>query len=216
MSENETKNTIEFSNLEQNVPQSLHPILEAVVKYKKPIIFGLAAVLVIAAAIGLFRWHHASTLQKAQHDLGKVLMSTEGQERVTRLEEILAESPSAMRPAVLLELGESCMQNGDYEKAAQYYDELSKEGDDAIVMVASLGEAKALMMSGKASEAYDVLKKLSGNAPESFTGTVYRQLAVSAEAAGNNAAALEAWQKLLENPTEDKEFVEYKIQQLTK
>lgn len=216
MSENETRESNDFSNLEEKIPDSMHPAFEALIKYKKHIAMALAAVVVLGAVIGLVRWQRANAEQQAQTTLGEILMNQQGADRVAKLEELLADAPSSVEPAILLELSEACMQTENYEKAAKYYAQLAKNGEPTISVVAGLGEAKALLLSGKAEESYSILKELADGAPESFSGTVYRQMALSAEMAGKNDAALKAWEQLLETPTADKEFIEYKLQQLKK
>ncbi|GAB7023198.1 YfgM family protein [Salidesulfovibrio brasiliensis] len=216
MSENETRNSNDFSNLEEKIPETMHPAFEAVVKYKKQIVMGIAAIFVIAAVFGLVRWQRANAESEAQTALGEILMNQQGADRVSKLEALLEDAPSSVEPAILLELSEACMQTENYGKAAEYYERLAQNSDDTVSIVAGMGRAKALILAGKAEESYTLLKELSEDAPESFAATIYRQMALSAEAAGKTDAALKAWEALLETPTADKEFVQYKLQQLKK
>lgn len=216
MSENETNQNNDFSNPEQNVSGGMHPAFETALKYKKQILMGIGAVLVLGLIIGGMRWQRASAVNSAQERLGTILLENEGEARIGALEALLEDAPSAIRPAVLLELAETCMKSDLHEKAADYYGRLSNSEDKAVALIAALGQSKALIMTGKAQEAYGVLEDVAEDAPESFTAAVYRQLALAAEAAGKDEAALAAWEKLMDKPTADKNFIEYKLQQLNK
>ncbi|WP_018123522.1 hypothetical protein [Desulfovibrio oxyclinae] len=216
MSEHETNQSNDFSTSEQNASGGMHPAFETALKYKKQILMGIGAILVLGLVIGGIRWQRASAVSSAQERLGTILLENKGEARITALETMLEDVPSAVRPAVLLELAETCMKNDLHEKAADYYGRLSDSDDDAVALIAALGQSKALIMSGKAQEAYDVLDEIAEDAPETFTAAVYRQLALAAEAAGKDEAALAAWEKLMEKPTADKNFIEYKLQQLNK
>jgi len=203
-----------LEEVESHVPEQLHPILEAAFKNQKQIVAGVVAIVAVAALYAGITAYNNSAMTTATAKLGKVLIETSGEEKITQLEGLLNSAPSSARGAVLLELAEASMTNGDYDKAAEFWGKLVGETDDNLKFVARMGQAKALSMAGKSSEALPILKDLVGVASAEYTVSINRQLAVAAEQAGDTAAALAAYKVLAEKGTGDKPYVEYKIAEL--
>jgi hypothetical protein len=203
-----------LENIEARVPDTLHPIIEAAFKYSKQIIAGVVAIILVAAAYAGYTGYTARAMNSAHAQLGTILIEASGQDKVDRLVALLDEVPSAAKPAVFLELAEATMGLAQYDKAADYWNQLAGEADDELQLAARLGKAKCLILADKASEALTELNDLAGVAPAGFTVPVYRQIAVAAEAAGDTAQALAAYRKLAEQPVADKPFIDYKIAQL--
>ena len=200
--------------LEGNAQSQLHPILQALLQNQKLIISGVVAIVAAAAIYAGVNTYNASALNTAQSRLGTILIETSGTEKITQLQGLLNTAPSSAKPAILLELAQSSMVNGEYEQAAGYWDSLAAEADGNIKLVAHMGKAKALTMTGKASEAVTILKELAGKAPAELIVPVNRQLAVTGEQAGDTAVALAAYKILSENNVADKPFIDFKIAQL--
>lgn len=203
-----------LEEIESHVPEQLHPILEAAFRNMKQIVIGVVAIIVVAAAYAGITTYNARAVDAATAKLGKILIETSGDEKLAQLEGLLKDAPSSAKPAVLVELADSCMTAGQFDKAAGYWGELAGDADGNLQLVARMGKAKALTMGGKAAEAVTILKDMTGTAPEAYTVTVNRQLAVAAEQAGDTASALAAYRVLSEKGTTDKPYVDYKIAQL--
>lgn len=214
MAKNTTAKDETLNDVESHVPEAMHPVLEAAFEYQKQIIVGVVAIIAVAAVYAGYTAYAKRALNTAQAKLGSILIETSGDEKLAQLEGLLSGAPSSAKPAILLELAQASMTNEKYDKAVEAWNALSGEAGDDLRMVARMGKAKALILSGKAKEALTELNDLAGIAPEEFTVPVYRQLALAAEAAGDTAKALEAYKELSGKQISDKPFIEYKIAQL--
>ncbi|MBI9078685.1 MAG: tetratricopeptide repeat protein [Pseudodesulfovibrio sp.] len=214
MAENNTPQQAVLEEVEAQAPQSMHPILEAAFKYQKQLIITVVAIITAAAIYAGINAYNTKAEVTAQANLGTILIEATGQEKIKRLEELLGMVPSSVTPAVQLELAQSCMTLGEYDKAADYWNQLVGNTDNDMQIVARLGKAKSLLLGGKTTEAFTELKDLAGIAPESFIIPVYRQLALTAELTGNTDEALNAYRTLSEKQISDKPFIDYKISQL--
>ena len=214
MVENNTAERETLENIESHVPNSMHPVLEAAFKYRKQIVIGVGAILVGTVLYTGFNAYTQRAMTQAQAKMGTILIEKTGQEKIDALEGLLASAPSSVKPAVLLELAQAAMTAGDYAKASDYWNRLAGDTDDDLKIVARMGKAKCLQMSGKPAEAVTVLQDLQGVVEEEYSIPVTRQLAVAAEAAGNTALALEAYKKLAEQPVSDKPYIDFKVAQL--
>lgn len=214
MAEQETKQTMNLNELEKGVPEGIRPAVDTIIKYKKQIVLGLAVLLALAVLWSGVRWYNANALKTAQTQLGEVLQNFSGEERISKLAELSENVPSSAMPAVLFELATICLEEKQYDKAVQYYGQLADNSDGDARTVARLGETKAMMLSGKASEATKILQEMTTTASASLAIPVNRQLAVAAEQAGDIPAAITALEKLQETGSSDKQFVEFKLNQL--
>lgn len=204
----------QLADLEAHSPQSMHPILEAVFKYQKQVIVGVVAIVAVAAIYAGYTTYSERALNTAQAKLGTILIEASGDDKIAKLEGLLNSAPSSARPAVLLELAQTCMKNEKFDKAVTFWNDLSGSADGDLSNVARIGKAKALVLSGKATEAVTELEALAGVVSEDFTVPVYRQLALAAEAAGNNAKALEAYKQIADKQLPDTSYIQYRIAQL--
>ncbi|QGY38722.1 transcriptional regulator [Pseudodesulfovibrio cashew] len=215
MAENNTDGQSALEQVESHVPEQLHPILEAAFKHQKQLVIAVTAIVAIAAIYSGITAYNQRALTDTQAELGKILIKTAGEEKITKLEALLASAPSGAKPAILLELARANMTNGQYDKAADYWNQITGDTDDELRYVARLGKAKALSLAGKPAEAVVILKDLAASANPAMTLAVNRQLAVAAEQAGDNATALAAYRKVAEQQNiPDKPFIDYKIAQL--
>lgn len=203
-----------LENIESHVPDSLHPVLEAAFKYRKQIVIVVSAIIAAAALYAGYNAYNQRAMASAQSEMGAILIQKSGQEKVDALKALLGSVPSSVKPAVLLELAQATMAAEAYDEAAGYWNDLAGDTDSDLNIIARMGKAKSLQLAGKPAEAVTVLKDLQGVVGEAYTIPVTRQLAVAAEAAGDNALALEAYKKLAEQPVSDKPYIDYKVAQL--
>lgn len=214
MADNNTPQQDVLTDIESQTPAALHPILEAAFKYRKQLAIGVSAIVAVAAVYAGVTAYTAKAKTNAQADLGAVLVETQGADKIAKLEGLLGTVPGSVKPAVTLAIAQAGMTSGDYAKAATYWDMLANETDGDTKFAARLGKAKALLLGGKAQDALADMKVLADEATEAYVVPVNRQLALAAEAAGDKAAALNAYKVLAENNVKDKPFVDYKISQL--
>ena len=203
-----------LADLESHTPEALHPILEAAFKYRKQLIIVVCAILAVAAAYAGIKAYNANARSSAQAKLGDILVSTTGAGTLTKLDALLKDVPASVKPAVTLEAAQSAMGVGEYAKAESYWESLVGMTEGEMQFVARLGRAKAMLLAGRAADALKEMKDLTGIASAAYTVPVYRQLALTAEAAGDKAEALAAYKKLDAEKTGDKPFIEFKISQL--
>lgn len=214
MVENKTAGPAALDEIEARVPSSLHPVLEAAFKHRKEIMASVAAIILVAAAYAAYSGYSARALAEAQSQLGVIVIEASGQDKLDRLEGLLDSAPKSARAAVLAELAQSAMNLEEWDRAADAWGRLAAAANDELKVVARLGEAKCLLLAGKASESMTVLKALAASAPAGFAVPVQRQLATAAEQAGDTAQALQAYRRLSEEQVSDKPFIDHRIAQL--
>ena len=214
MAQAPTKEQSPLTAVEAQLPDGMHPLIETAAKYKNHLIIGVAAVIVVAVSYAALQSYDESATQSAQTKLGAILIEAAGDERINRLEALLASAPDSVHPAILMELAESAMNVGDYGAAQGYWDRLADSADGDMQTVARMGQAKSLSLAGSPAEAVSLLQDLAGDAAPSYVGPIQRQLAVAAEAAGDVATALAAYRALMNENAADRPFIEFKIDQL--
>lgn len=211
MVEKESNQNMNTGAIEQSMPESVKPLYENAVKYKKQIIIALGIIVAVGVVSTGIRWYGESAKASAEAELGKILTTTEGMERIESLAKLAEDAPSSLQPAIYFELASLSIETKDYDKAAEYYAHIADDVDDETSVVATLGQTKALMLAGKADAAVPMLKKVAKTAPEGMLVTVNRQLALAAEQAGDTQTAIEALEALTETGSADKQFIEYKL-----
>lgn len=216
MADKPTPTTAPIADIEQEVVQEARPILETLLKYKTPIIAGVATLLVMVAAYsGYTGWRNYS-LTSAQEELGEIITTTSGQDLIDQLTAFADTTDSRVRPAALFELADALMESSLYAEAADVWTSLAEIDDEHIQGVAILGQARCLLLDGRAQAAFDTAKAYQVTAPEAFSLPVNRLLAAAAEQTGDKAAALEAYQALAASQqVQDLPFIESRIRELS-
>ena len=214
MAETKTAQPDVLASIESHTPQSLHPILEAAYTYRKQLAIAVCAILVVTAAYAGYTSYAAKAVASAQQELGMILLGSEGQELISKLEALLPQVPSDVKPAVIIETAKACMDNGDYAKAEANWLALAGLTSGEMNFMVRLGKVKAMTLGGKNAEALTEMKALAAEAASAYVVPVNRQLAETAEAAGDTETALAAYKKLNESNVNDKPFIEFKIFQL--
>ena len=113
--------------------------------------------------------------REAHLELGRILVSTQGPERIAALETFLPAAPSAMKSGVQLEIATTALGLEQYGKAADAY---------------------AAVAAGKYAEALAVFDSLEKSAPESLRPATLDGQAMSAELAGKLDRALAAYESI--------------------
>jgi|GEM_PF-2524718 len=100
-------------------------------------LLGLFVLVVVIA--GGWRMYTRNTLESAQTELGRIVVTMQGKDRLDALTVFADNSPSSLKNAVRLEEAATAMELGDYQRAAAAYAALS--GDDGGAgVVAGIGD----------------------------------------------------------------------------
>ncbi len=206
----------QLEQIKKVVPDTSQRLFEFLVHNLKPIAIGCCA-LILAAAVyaGVNAWRERSAA-KAADALGVILIEkTDSKARVAALETFLKDTPSSLRPTVLLELAASAMVDKQFDKAATAWTELEGSPSADMKVIAGIGHARSLLLSGKAAEALALLQALKAKSPEAYAMPITRQIAVAAEQSGNTKVAQDAYSDLASQAEgSGKPFYEFKANQL--
>lgn len=155
----------------------------------------VAAALVAAAGLGLMNAWRDRQLETAKNDLGQVLTRKSEADKVAALKELVDQVPAGLRPAVLAELAKAQTAVADLPGAAETWGRTAENAPLDLKILAGLGQAAALTKAGQPAQAVAALERL-GTAPESYEAPFNRQLAASAEQAGQWSKAAQACEAL--------------------
>lgn len=211
-----TNDKLQEFEVQEQIPGSLHPLLDAVVRHRKPIVTTAVIVLALVIVLGAWRWYDAHSASADRARLGDILTQTRGGDRVAGLTAFLAESPGKLATAARLELASALMAQGDFAKAADVFDDLAKTDDPDVKILAQLGKARSLLLDAKPGDARALLDGLRESAPDAYRPAVKQLFAVAAEQSGDREAALAAYRDLAAAATpREAGFLEFKINQLS-
>ena len=178
----------------------------------------LAGVLVVVAAAGgyaLYGVYQKSQVEKAETELGSIILAKTGADRLTALEALAKNAPAGARDGIWLAAAQTATDMGDFTKAAAAWDAVSKTAPSGMKTVAGLGYAAALSKAGQDAKAVEVLEAMAGSAPKAFSMTIDRQLAVTAEAAGQWQKALAAYERMkADGNVQNASFIDARIADL--
>lgn len=207
---------IDLRALEQNVPQKLHPVLDFLVNNLRQIAWGVAGIVLLVAVYGVISHVRKGSEEKAQDELGLIVVQKLGAERMKALEAYVKTAPDALKAKANLELARIAMDEKAYDQAQAAWKALEGMGDPNLVFTAKLGQAKCLMLAGKNKEAVAALIDLSAKAPKDAKRVVTAQLASAAEAAQDWPTAVKAYQELASGAAndQDKPYLDAKVEQL--
>ncbi|HWR05046.1 MAG TPA: tetratricopeptide repeat protein [Humidesulfovibrio sp.] len=206
----------QLEQIKKAVPDTSQRLFDFLASNLKPIAVGCGIIiLAVAAYSGVNHWRKGQAA-KAADSLGVILIEkTEPEARIQALEAFLKDSPSSLKPTVLLELAAAAMIGKQYDKAVSAWTELEGSSSPDLKAMAAIGHAKSLIMAEKPKEALTLLENAKAKAPEAYANAITRQMAVAAEAAGDTQAASAAYAELA-NKAEGsgKPYFEFKANQL--
>jgi hypothetical protein len=200
----------------KNTLADIPTLLRLPIQYWKQSVAVIVVVLVVAGGYALVGVYQKSQAEKSEKALSHLVATAKGAELVTALEAMAKTAPAGARDAVNLELAKAASAMGDHAKAAAAWAAISKTAPVAMRAVAGLGQASALCQLGQNDKAVTVLEALRADTPKAFAMTVDRQLAITAEAAGQWKKALDAYERIkaagaVQNPG----FIDARIDALT-
>lgn len=222
MAENPLRPTVQNTNLppssllgslQGEVSTEATPILQFVLDNVRAIAGIIVLLVLMVIVAGGWRWHAKNTQQTAQNELGMILVTKQGPDRIAALQTFAAKAPASVRSAAYLELAATAMLLRDYGKAAEAYAKI--EGETGLGIVSTVSEASALIESGKPAEALVLLEKIEPTAPEGVRNFIRSHLAVAAEAAGDYQKALSACENILATGNApEADYLRFKVQEL--
>lgn len=212
--EHKTKQEL-IEEMDQHVPDELHPVLQYLVDNLKKFIAGFAAIILIVGAYAGVQAYNKHNLNKNIEKLGNILLTDNGPEKVQALEKFVKDCPSSMREGARLQLAAVLMSDGQYPQAEALYKELAGVHDPNMGTIVSLSLVRTYMDQNKATEALELLKKLRATAPKSYVPVISMQLANAAEVAQDWPTALESYKKLAEQAQPGvADYYKFKVKQI--
>lgn len=181
--------------LQGEVGSAASPLLQFITNNVRYITGGIAVLIVAILVSAGWNWYTTNATQTAQHDLGIILVTKTGTDRLAALESFATTAPSSVKDGVYLEIATNALALGDYAKASDAYAKLSHI--DGMQVVATVAQSSALLADAKAAEAVILLEALENSAPESERNFIRTQLVLAAEAAGDLQKALTICERML-------------------
>jgi predicted negative regulator of RcsB-dependent stress response len=212
MEENNTTQDI-LNQVHESTPDTLHPLLDYIIKNGKIIAAGVAAIILIAGGISGYKYMNQQKMIKAQSEMGVIQIKYSGEKEATELVAFAKEAPEVMKPAVQLAIAKAWMDAGNYANAKNAWAVVGKTTPE-MAPIAGLGEAKCLMLENKPGEAVTILQALVNSASAPYTPSINRLIAEAAEQDGNLQVAITAYQALLTSAPQEASFFEFKIKEL--
>lgn len=195
--------------LSEEVDESLHPLLQAIVDNIKIIVGVIAALILAVGGFAVYESVQASNLAASRAELAEISATPEAAQRVEQLTAFLSEAPESMRPGVRLELAAALSDAGEYQRAAELWDKVDAAN---LTVVAEFGKAAELSRADKHDEALAVLQGMRTDLPKAYRMLHLERLAYEAQAVEDWQTALEAWESLLtENEGNSAAFIAAKI-----
>jgi len=196
-------------------PEQMSPLAHFFSKHWRT----LAALIVAAVlAAGGYAWYTSSAKQAkvtAENELGAIIASKTGPDRLAALEAYLKSAPSSTKGAALLEIANTAQDQGNFEKAAEAWNQLYLTGPEGMREVAGMGYATALAQKGDKQAAVKFLVDMLPKAPKPFQPVVARQLASLAEEAKAWNEAVSAYERMKDlGMGGNKAFYEAKIAEI--
>ena len=181
-----------MGEIQSEVAVEATPLLSFVLRNSRIIVTCIVLLVLVIAGVGGWQWHQTRVEREAHLELGRILVSTQGPERIAALETFLPAAPSAMKSGVQLEIATTALGLEQYGKAAEAYAAVAAaDPKGSIGMMADL-----LQRQGKYAEALAVFDSLEKSAPESLRPAILEGQAMSAELAGKLDRALAAYESI--------------------
>ena len=110
-----------MGEIQSEVAVEATPLLSFVLRNSRIIVTCIVLLVLVIAGVGGWQWHQTRVEREAHLELGRILVSTQGPERIAALETFLPAAPSAMKSGVQLEIATTALGLEQYGKAADAY-----------------------------------------------------------------------------------------------
>ena len=160
-----------MGEIQSEVAVEATPLLSFVLRNSRIIVTCIVLLVLVIAGVGGWQWHQTRVEREAHLELGRILVSTQGPERIAALETFLPAAPSAMKSGVQLEIATTALGLEQYGKAADAYAAVAAaDPKGSIGMMAAINQADLLQRQGKYAEALAVFDSLEKSAPPFWKG----------------------------------------------
>lgn len=198
--------------LGEEVDESLHPLLQALVDNVKFIVGTIVALILAVGGYAIFDSVQASKVADAQNELLTIANEQDASKRAEGLQAFLSKAPSGMQPGIKLELATTLSEAGKHQESATVWGEIAAANTADMGLIAKAGRAAELSLSGDHKAAMDLLNGIAKDASKSYKPMLLHRLAYEAEMANDWNVALSAWEELLTvNSAGSNAFIESKI-----
>ncbi len=199
------------AEMQAEISPEAAPIWNFVLKHAYHITAAVIACVVIILAVGGWQYYNESQLEKIRNKLGQAIALQDPSQRVVALEAFLQNAPSELVIAANLELAATSIEMKDWTRAAGAYANVSAiEGDSPLGFTSRLNYAQVLMQQGDYTNAKEEFQELAAKAPANIAPFMSQQVAEAAEAAGDTAGAISAYEAALNAlPPTDKESANF-------
>ncbi|WP_308771071.1 tetratricopeptide repeat protein [uncultured Bilophila sp.] len=186
-----------MGEIQSEVAVEATPLLSFVLRNSRIIVACIVLLVLVIVGVGGWQWHQGRVEREAHLELGRILVSTQGPDRIAALETFLLTAPSDMKPGVQLEIATAALGLEQYGKAADAYAAVAAaDPKGPIGTMAAINQADLLQRQGKYAEALAVFDSLEKGAPESLRPAILEGQAMSAELAGKLDRALAAYESI--------------------
>ena len=122
-----------MGEIQSEVAVEATPLLSFVLRNSRIIVTCIVLLVLVIAGVGGWQWHQTRVEREAHLELGRILVSTQGPERIAALETFLPAAPSAMKSGVQLEIATTALGLEQYGKAADAYAAVAAADDQHIL-----------------------------------------------------------------------------------
>ena len=183
------------AEMQAEVSPEAAPLWNFVLTHARRIAAGVVVVVVAILAVACWQWYREGQVADERFALGRITSIQDPARRAAALEGFLKDAPSALGTATQLELASTAVEMQNWDKAAAAYAAVADlEGDTPLAYAARLNHAQVLMHKGDFAAARDEFRALAAEAPAEAAAVMHQQVAEAAEAAGDKAGALAAYE----------------------
>lgn len=196
-------------------PEQMSPLARFLAHSWRPLAALVIVAVLAAAGYAVYTSSAKKAQAKAENDLGAIIATQTGPERLAALEAYVKTAPATTKGAALLEMARTAQEQRVFDKAADAWNQLSLIGPDGMREIAVMGHATALAQGGDKAKAVKLLSDFLPKAPKAMQPIVARQLAAVAEEAQAWNEALAAYERMRDAGSGgNKAFYESKIDEI--
>ena len=206
-----------MGEIQSEVAVEATPLLRFVLENSRVIVSVVVVLVLAIVGVGGWQWYQSRVEREAHLELGRILVSTQGEARIAALESFLPKTSGALKTGVELEIATSSLALENLPRAAQAYASIAAaDPKGPMGLMAALNQADILQRMGKDAEALAVFDALEKSAPEMLRPAVLEGQATAAEQAGKLDRALAAYEAIAAAVGESGEagYVQAKIAEL--
>ncbi len=207
-----------LNDLQSEISSEATPLLQFILKHAMLIMAVLALFVLILGGVGGYNWYAESKLQDAQANLSQIVLSKQGEERISALEAFIKTAPSSMQGGIQLTMAETAMELKNYDKAATYFGVLaSLDSNGALGLLAALNQGQALLLANKPKDALSVFESIVNKASTAQRIVIQQALAEAAIQVGDIAKAKQTFEAMAQaSPGPEGRFFRYRARTVGK